>query len=199
VTTKLTSTETVKEIQIDMNRLGVYYTDYFQAKRDDIVIINVSATKYGVVPARLKIRQQETNAVVFGDVEGSLFQFDVSLPSDGTYRVEIFNMVGPISANGTVTLRRILFNFGVGIIFVGALVMASGLSIYGYQQMKLKREKRKMEKTRVCPFCNQSVPIEETVCPHCGFDVTRSVRCKYCSGFYDRYLAKCPNCGAKKS
>ena len=55
---------------------------------------------------------------------------------------------------------------------------------------------RKMEKLRTCPNCSQRVPIEKPICPHCGYDINKSIRCKYCHTFYDRSLPKCPHCGA---
>jgi hypothetical protein len=57
--------------------------------------------------------------------------------------------------------------------------------------------RQKMKKLRTCPNCNQKVPIEKTICPHCGFDISKSIRCVYCNTIYDRSLPKCPNCGAK--
>ena len=51
-------------------------------------------------------------------------------------------------------------------------------------------------KQRICPNCSKKISLKESVCPHCGFDVNKSIRCKYCKTLYDRSLQKCPNCGA---
>jgi ribosomal protein L32 len=77
-----------------------------------------------------------------------------------------------------------------------SLVAVGALLISGEIFMDFKR-KQKMEKLRTCPNCSQKVPIEKTVCPHCGFDISKSIRCIYCNTIYDRSLPKCPNCGAK--
>jgi hypothetical protein len=205
ITTKSSTTETIKEIEIDNQNFAMLFTDYFQAKQGDIVVINVTATKYGALSPSLRIRQQETNTIIFGSVEGTLFQFDVPVPSDGTYRVEIDIIIGPISANGTITLKRVVslyppvFYLGVGAIILGILFTAIGLSTYGLALMKIRREKRMNERTRICPYCGKSVSIEKAICPQCGFDVVKSIKCGYCNGFYDRSLEKCPNCGAKQS
>jgi predicted RNA-binding Zn-ribbon protein involved in translation (DUF1610 family) len=72
---------------------------------------------------------------------------------------------------------------------IGAVVIVSGLDIVG---------KWRSAKTRKCPQCGQTVKLDKTVCPHCGFDITKSVRCKHCNAIYDSSLHKCPNCGAKQ-
>lgn len=79
---------------------------------------------------------------------------------------------------------------------VALLAMVGALLVAGETYVELKR-KQKIEKLRICPNCSQQVPIEKTVCPHCGFDISKSVRCVYCNTVYDRSLPKCPECGAK--
>jgi len=76
----------------------------------------------------------------------------------------------------------------VSFVAVGAILVA-GTSI-----LELKH---RMEKLRTCPKCSRRIPIEKTICPHCGFDITKSVQCKYCHTFYDSSMLKCPNCGAQ--
>ena len=76
------------------------------------------------------------------------------------------------------------------------LMVVGVLLVSGEIFMELER-KQKMEKLRICPNCSQQVPIEKTACSHCGFDISKSVRCNYCNTVYDRSLPKCPECGAK--
>lgn len=80
------------------------------------------------------------------------------------------------------------------LVLVG-IALPSGTYIAELRQKR--RATQKMEKLRICPNCNQSAPIDKTTCPHCGFDVSKSIRCTYCKTVYDRSLPKCPNCGAK--
>ncbi|HVP26306.1 MAG TPA: zinc ribbon domain-containing protein [Candidatus Bathyarchaeia archaeon] len=61
----------------------------------------------------------------------------------------------------------------------------------------LNELRQRIERYRICPNCGKKVEIKNTFCPHCGFDVSKSIRCKYCNTIYDRSLPKCPNCGAK--
>jgi ribosomal protein L32 len=75
------------------------------------------------------------------------------------------------------------------------LLVASGTALVSGTYFTDLRQK--MKKLRTCPNCNQRVPIEKTICPHCGFDISKSIRCIYCNTIYDRSLPKCPNCGAK--
>lgn len=80
--------------------------------------------------------------------------------------------------------------------FGALLAVVGALLVLGETYVGLKR-KQKMEKLRICPNCSQQVPIEKPVCQHCGFDISKSIRCNYCNTIYDRSLPKCPNCGAK--
>jgi ribosomal protein L32 len=75
-----------------------------------------------------------------------------------------------------------------------SLVVVGALLVSGRYLLKLKQ---KMEKLRTCPNCNERIAIENPICPHCGFDINKSIRCRYCNTFYDRSLSKCPNCGAQ--
>lgn len=78
-----------------------------------------------------------------------------------------------------------------------ALLFVVGvLLVVGPLFAELKR-KQKLEKLRICPNCSQRIPIERAICPYCGFDVSKSIRCEYCKTLYDRSLPKCPNCGAR--
>ncbi len=73
---------------------------------------------------------------------------------------------------------------------VGALLMTSEFT------RKLLQRVRRL---RNCPNCKRPVAIEKPVCPHCGFDIRKTLRCSYCHTQYDRSLPKCPNCGAKNN
>jgi len=86
-----------------------------------------------------------------------------------------------------------LMHYNYEIILITVLVVLVVTSLLLYKRAKRK----KLENLRVCPYCGQRVPIEKTTCPYCGFDIIRSIRCKYCNSFYDRSLPECPNCGAK--
>jgi len=80
------------------------------------------------------------------------------------------------------------------LVLVGTALVTG--TYYAEQRQKI-RAQQKMEKLRTCPNCNEKVSIEKTICPHCGFDISKSIRCHYCNTIYDRSLPKCPNCGAK--
>jgi RNA polymerase subunit RPABC4/transcription elongation factor Spt4 len=75
-------------------------------------------------------------------------------------------------------------------VIVGALLIASDL---------IQRLLQRIRKLRTCPNCRRLVTMQTPVCPHCGFDVSKTLRCKYCHTMYDRSLPKCPNCGAKNN
>jgi predicted RNA-binding Zn-ribbon protein involved in translation (DUF1610 family) len=116
----------------------------------------------------------------------------------GNYELSIFNPSWISSKTVTITYdvetgSLIRYNYEIiGIISVAIIIPVSALL---YRRAKRKR----MEKLRTCPQCGQKVPIEKTACPHCGFDISRSIRCKYCNTLYDRSLEKCPSCGAKNA
>jgi RNA polymerase subunit RPABC4/transcription elongation factor Spt4 len=80
------------------------------------------------------------------------------------------------------------------LVIIGTAIVAG--TYYADLRQKMHTQK-KMEKLRACPNCNQQVSIEKTICPHCGFDISKSIRCHYCNTIYDRSRPKCPNCGAK--
>lgn len=153
-----TSTETIKEIQIDVqNHNGTYYGDYLWANKEDNLLINVSASDSDTF---FNLTGRNLNTFIYGNFtffftqKGSHFQRNVALPYEGDYRIEISAHSGVVSANGALTQTRVVthysqtFNYGAGSLYVGALLAPGGLSIYGYQQVKLELEKRRMEKTR---------------------------------------------------
>jgi RNA polymerase subunit RPABC4/transcription elongation factor Spt4 len=61
------------------------------------------------------------------------------------------------------------------------------------------RRRQKLEQQRVCSNCGKAVSIDKMTCPYCGFNVGKSIRCRYCKTIYDRSQPKCPNCGAKNA
>lgn len=78
----------------------------------------------------------------------------------------------------------------VSLVIAGSLIIATA----SFTEF---RHRQKMKQLRVCPSCGQKVPIQKPICPHCGFDITKSIRCEYCKTIYDRSFQKCPNCGAE--
>jgi predicted RNA-binding Zn-ribbon protein involved in translation (DUF1610 family) len=84
-------------------------------------------------------------------------------------------------------------HYNYEIIEVAIAIVVIVVSILLYKWVR----RRSRERYRVCPSCGKRVAIQKSVCPHCGFDIAKSVRCQYCSASYDRFLEKCPNCGAK--
>jgi hypothetical protein len=129
---------------------------------------------------------------------GQRFSFTTDKGAD--YYFVFSNPVGwPFGSDRTVTWLasyeyKLYAPYALPIFAILAVVGA--LLVSGETYVELKR-KQKMEKLRICPNCSQRVPIDKLVCQHCGFDISKSIRCNYCNTIYDRSLPKCPNCGAK--
>lgn len=198
--------KTVKEIHVNEASTDWYSTEIFYANAGDKLIINVTASG---ISAKLRVDTQE-GQTIFGEVQGTLLWYEVPITSDNAYSVVIWTRAWPfpsdyVDLNGTINLKRVFTNLyptgyvGLGAILLGLLITSSSIVIYRYKKSKAEEEKQRMEKLRVCPYCGQKVSIEKSICPLCGFDITRSVRCKYCDTFYDRSLQKCPSCGAKQA
>jgi hypothetical protein len=86
-----------------------------------------------------------------------------------------------------------LMHYNYEIIIVIVAIVAIAAVVY----LRRRAKRIRIEKSRKCPSCGQTVSISKTKCPYCGFDIALSTQCKYCNTFYDRSLTKCPNCGAK--
>lgn len=196
---------TVNNLNVNATHTDWYATDYFQTNATDHVNVHVDVSGGS---AKLVIREQ-SGQVIFGEVQGVMLYYNVPIDSSGIYRVEIWTRAIPfpstyVNLTGTVALSR-TFNslypmayVASAIIISGLLLWVAGIAFFLNERRQAKREAEKLEKTRICPGCNKRVLIDNPVCPYCGSDITRSIQCQYCHGFYDRTLQKCPHCGAKK-
>jgi ribosomal protein L32 len=188
---------------VNVNHTDWYATDYFQCSVGDRINIHVDVAGGS---AKLVVREQG-GGTIYGEVHGVFLYFDVPVNSYGIYRVEIWTRAVPFPSTfvdlaGTVSLMRINYPMvyvAYGALLSGLVIVIGVVSFYLYRRHKIGQEKEELKRLRVCPKCRQRVPIENTVCPHCGLDITRSVQCGYCHAFYDRSLSKCPNCGAKRT
>jgi predicted RNA-binding Zn-ribbon protein involved in translation (DUF1610 family) len=90
------------------------------------------------------------------------------------------------------------FYGGVVLLLAGITLATSGSSLSPVNAILTMYEKQKAKKIRACPQCNQKVLINMTICPYCGFDITKSVRCKHCNALYASSSYNCPHCGAKR-
>jgi RNA polymerase subunit RPABC4/transcription elongation factor Spt4 len=113
---------------------------------------------------------------VFDNPVGGFFGSDRSANWSASYQYKPYEPYAPL----------ILASFVV----IGALLVASEF----IQKLLLR-----LRKLRTCPNCKRLVTMQTPICPHCGFDVSKTIRCKYCHTMYDRSLPKCPNCGAKNN
>jgi RNA polymerase subunit RPABC4/transcription elongation factor Spt4 len=189
------------QVIINEARTDWYVAEFYYAKAGDILEINVNATGGN---AKLRVDRQD-ELIVFPEVQGAVLRYEIPIPSDDTYHVHIWSrdwLSGPfVGLQGFINQKRVVLNLfpmgyiGIGAVLLGLSICIGGVSVYVYEKRKIEKEK----KWRVCPNCNQKVSIEKSICPFCGFDVTQSVRCKYCNAFYNRSLQICPNCGAKQS
>jgi uncharacterized membrane protein/RNA polymerase subunit RPABC4/transcription elongation factor Spt4 len=193
--------ETVKRIEIDEVSTDWYTTEYFYALRGDRLEVNVNVSGGS---AKLRVDEQ-SGATIFQEVQGVIMLYSIPIASNGAYTVQIWTRAWPwpstyVSLIGTVEFRRVSSNFypmgyvAVGTAIAGLLLIVGSVLSYILETSRAKE----IQKLRACPYCNRQVAVERSVCPHCGFDVNRSEHCKYCAGFFDRSLPKCPNCGAKK-
>jgi hypothetical protein len=115
----------------------------------------------------------------------------------GSYELRLVNPSWLSEKTVTITYDveiNPLMHYNYEIIAVVSIMFLVTISVLLYR----RAERKKKEKIRICPYCGQKTSIENTMCTFCGFDISRSVKCKYCNTFYDRSLPKCPNCGAKK-
>jgi RNA polymerase subunit RPABC4/transcription elongation factor Spt4 len=189
------STVYVNEIQTDW-----YSTGFFTALKDDRIEINVDVA--GGQFAKLRVDKQE-GGYILPEVSGTLLRYSVLVPSDSAYGVFIWTRQEPftstyVNLTGTIELKRTYEEIpwiGYSAITVGSLIALASASVYFHEIYK----QRQIRRMRICPYCAQRVEIEKLICPYCGFDITRSIRCKYCNAYYDRSLEKCPSCGAKQS
>jgi len=193
---------TINDFLVDEKLTDWYGTQVFYAKAGDRLHIDVTVSGGS---AKLRVDKQ-TGGTVFEEVQGVLLKYEIPIPSDEGYIVYIWTRAYPFPSNyvnltGTITLKRVSNNFYpigyivVGLIGFGTVLVVASLISYIQERKRLEQEK----KLRMCPYCHRKVSVEKQVCPFCGFDVVRSVECKYCDAFFDRNLPKCPNCGAKKA
>jgi ribosomal protein L32 len=133
---------------------------------------------------------------------GQHFSFTTNKGAD--YCFVFSNPVGwPFGSDRTVTWSasyeyKPYASYAVPLLVLLVAIGTALVSVTYFTKLRQQmRAQQKMEKMRTCPNCNKGVPIEKAVCPHCGFDIEKSVRCSYCNTIYDRSLLKCPNCSGK--
>lgn len=194
--------EAVNQQTFDLTTKPSYFSEPFHGERGDSLDLDITTSGQSEVV----IRGQVVGEVF--RVGGTRYQYSYPISKGDVYQMEIRNMVGHWEDiftwvlddnhfSGSLYFRRTAFYvlpltvLGFALIIIGGVAIPLG--VYG-----ILVEKRKARMSRVCPQCRQTVSIERTVCPHCGFDITKSVRCKFCDALYDSSLIRCPNCGAKK-
>lgn len=194
--------ETVTQNSFDLTTKQSYFSESFRAEKGDWLDLDITAAGHSAVHVRGQVVGE-----IF-KVEGTTYKYKVSIPQDDVYQVQVENGMGHYEwliiwtpdenhFTGNYHLRRtawyVLPSYvtAFGLIITGSLMITA--SVIGYRE-----DKRKAETSRVCPQCSQTVAIDKTTCPYCGFDITKSVRCKHCGALYDSSLYKCPNCGAKR-
>jgi RNA polymerase subunit RPABC4/transcription elongation factor Spt4 len=196
----------VKEIDVNVSQTDWYGTEYFQALVGDSIKIHVDVSGGS---AKLVVRDQG-GQIMYGEVQGVILYYDVPVGSAGVYHVEIWTRAIPfpstyVNLAGTVILYRVFNNsypiayVADGTLLFGILILVGGVLFFAFERQKIGKEKEELKNSRICPKCNRRVPVEKPVCPYCGLDITRTIQCEYCHGFYDRALQKCPHCGAKKT
>jgi len=200
--TSLSHIETVNQNTFDLSTKQSYYSDRFRAESGYWLDLDIATNGASAV---------HVSGQVVGEifkVEGTAYKYSVRIPQGDVYQVQVENKMGHYEwliiwtpdenhFSGNFYLKRnawyVLPSYitAFALVGVGSLVLA--FSVMGYQ-----KDKRKAELSRKCPQCGQTVAIDKTLCPYCGFDVTKSVRCKHCDALYDSSLYKCPHCGAKR-
>jgi len=137
---------------------------------------------------------------------GTLSYTVTGLTQGTTYQFKVIDndLVGPADSNiiSVTTFSDPLYLQPLFLVAV-AILSVSAIGIFFFRgdiirYINTYRAKRKARMYRVCPRCRQTVPINIPICPYCGLDITKSIRCEYCNEFYDRSLDKCPNCGARR-
>lgn len=198
----LYQTKTIRHIDVAEASTDWYSTGAILGKAGDRIKIDVNS-----VGGSAKLRVDTQNGKnIFPEVQNTHLQYEVLLPSEDTYLVIIWTRAWPWPSNyvnlqGVINQQRDVLELypmgyvGIGVILSGLFIIGSGVLVY-FHDIRLSKEEKGL---RICPYCNRKTAIDKPICPYCGFDITKSVRCKHCDAIYDNTLYKCPNCGAKKS
>jgi hypothetical protein len=195
----LYQSKTIRHIDVSEASTDWYSTGSILGITGDRLEIDVNS-----VGGSAKLRVDTQNGeIIFPEVQNNHLQYEVVLPSDDTYLVVIWTRAFPFPSNyvslqGTINQQReVLELYPIGYVEIavmlsGLFIISSGVLVYIRELRFLKEEKS----LRICPFCNRKTAINKPICQYCGYDVTKSVRCKHCYTIYDSSLYKCPNCGA---
>jgi len=194
--------EMVTQNSFDLTTKQSYFSDRFRAERGYWLDLDVTSDGASAV---------HVSGQVVGEifkVEGTAYEYSVWIPQGDVYQVQVENKMGHYELlffwtpdenhfSGNYYLKRdawyVLPSYITTFALVGVGSLMLTISVLGY-----RKEKQKAEMSRKCPQCGQTVAIDKKVCPYCGFDVTKSVRCKHCNALYDSSLYKCPHCGARR-
>lgn len=200
--------ETVNQNSVDVTTKDSYYSDKFRAETGYWFDLDIVSDGPSVVHVSGQIVKE-----IF-KVEGTKYQYEVSISQGDVYQVQVENKKGHSEwfgfvwvpddnhISGSIYLRRnvpVVDILGIYLLIPAIILIVTGISVVIVSTLILQQRKRKAELSRVCPHCCQIVTKDMAICPYCGFDVTKSVRCKHCDTIYDSSLYKCPNCGAKRT
>ena len=197
--------ETKNHQSVDLTSKNIYYNfDKIRAEKGYWLDLDITSDGASLVRVTGQIAGE-----IF-KVEGTAYKYEITIPQGDVYQVQIENRKGHYDwFSWTPDDNHIAGNLylrGVGTVatyvaplnIVAIVLSVIGILLVAVSIMLFMQQRRKAERSRVCPQCSQTVAKDKAVCPHCGFDVTKSVRCKHCDAVYDRTLYKCPNCGARK-
>ncbi len=195
--------ETINHQSVDLTTQQSYYSDKFRAERGDWFDLDITSEGASVV---------HVSGQVVGEifkVEGTTYKYTVSISQGDVYQVQVENKKGHsewfgfswVPEDNHITGNLYLKGIAAYVepMDIAAVILSAiGIVLVASSVMLFMQQRKKTERSRVCPQCRQTVAKDKAVCPYCGFDVTKSVRCKHCDTIYDSTLYKCPNCGAKK-
>jgi predicted RNA-binding Zn-ribbon protein involved in translation (DUF1610 family) len=193
---------TVSRQSFDLVTKPSFFTQQFRSEDGDSLSLDISTSGSSEVHVRGQVVGEMFK------VAGTRYQYTIPITEGDVYQIEIRNMVGHyeniffwvLDDNhfvGSYNVKRVA-SYVLPLNVVGIALIGLGVLALFISANRMLSEKHKAEMSRKCPQCGQAVSINKTTCPYCGFDVTKSVRCKHCNALYDSSLYKCPNCGAKR-